>query len=648
MNVGDWTLWEFFIEMFTYCFPVDFQTKQREKLRRAYQRDKTVTEYCHELEELYNMIGSIPEREKVVKLWNGLRTSIQRSLWRDGLNPELSSWLEVRKVAEIIEIAENVLDPYEGRASRRNNHRRHWNLKNSEGQDHRSREHDDWHWSHQEDRQKQALESSKFLNKNKAYVKQAHASAGPKRTEEKNTPKLSSKERDELRAQGKCFRCHETGHVSRHCPSGNTMKGGRNGRAPGLVANAVGFGFDSIEKLREAAETADTMDSVMLAALCWEVEPLMKRHPCVGDLAAQRVVQLLESMAPYPHNGPSVLATGEQRFHAYSTGNGLHEIIDYEHATSGTEAISTDLLYDEDFCVSEWYADRRAFRNGEILESNSRWSTGPPMGDVLLLGLLAAVQEGADKYPPRLDGTQETDWEIERNSSHFSILEKSKGTCINIPTTSILDPVFDIISHYHNKLVQLRIIKSAKHDLPCWDGCLPRFDLQGWYADCIYKEDASVYKEEHGTPSDDDSDKNGPHRVASDEVSEVDLLPLPWSDPESILNWSDIDDYVLDNFDGLTISGVQVQRRTMTGLQHNAAALRDFMQIVPKHVVVVIKINGHPARALLDSGSVGDFMSTSLADQLKVQKITLEKLLPLQLAVQGSRSKVNYGVKVNL
>jgi transposase InsO family protein len=83
-------------------------------------------------------------------------------------------------------------------------------------------------------------------------------------------------------------------------------------------------------------------------------------------------------------------------------------------------------------------------------------------------------------------------------------------------------------------------------------------------------------------------------------------------------------------------------------VQRNAARLKGFTRKVPRPVVVIAKVNGHPTRALLDSGSLGDFMSTTLADQLKVEKIPLEKPLPVQLAVQGSRTRANYGTKVNL
>ena len=71
--------------------------------------------------------------------------------------------------------------------------------------------------------------------------------------------------------------------------------------------------------------------------------------------------------------------------------------------------------------------------------------------------------------------------------------------------------------------------------------------------------------------------------------------------------------------------GVQVPQGSFAGLRKTTAIPKDFTRVVPKPIIVVVKINGHPAQALLDSGSLGDFMSTTLADQLKVQRDTLAK-----------------------
>ena len=59
-------------------------------------------------------------------------------------------------------------------------------------------------------------------------------------------------------------------------------------------------------------------------------------------------------------------------------------------------------------------------------------------------------------------------------------------------------------------------------------------------------------------------------------------------------------------------------------------------------------VNQHLARALLDSGLLGDFISTTLVDQLQLTPRTLDTPLALQLAVQGSRSKVNASVSAQL
>jgi hypothetical protein len=89
------------------------------------------------------------------------------------------------------------------------------------------------------------------------------------------------------------------------------------------------------------------------------------------------------------------------------------------------------------------------------------------------------------------------------------------------------------------------------------------------------------------------------------------------------------------------LGGIQVERNKYPALQRNAAQVKGNQRVLPKPLIVKVSINGHPARALLDSGSLGDFMSSTLADQLGLKKTLLEKPLALQLAVQGSRSRVN-------
>jgi hypothetical protein len=43
-----WTLQDFFIEMLKFCFPPDFRMKQRDRLNRCYQNNKSVTDHIAE------------------------------------------------------------------------------------------------------------------------------------------------------------------------------------------------------------------------------------------------------------------------------------------------------------------------------------------------------------------------------------------------------------------------------------------------------------------------------------------------------------------------------------------------------------------------------------------------------------------------
>ncbi|KIJ60874.1 hypothetical protein HYDPIDRAFT_177272 [Hydnomerulius pinastri MD-312] len=94
------------------------------------------------------------------------------------------------------------------------------------------------------------------------------------------------------------------------------------------------------------------------------------------------------------------------------------------------------------------------------------------------------------------------------------------------------------------------------------------------------------------------------------------------------------------------LNGVQVPAGKYPALQRNSATPKDFKRVIPRPVVIVVQVNGRPARALVDTGSLSDFMSSTLTEQIHAPRIELAKPLSVQLAVQGSRSKVNYGTKV--
>jgi hypothetical protein len=58
----------------------------------------------------------------------------------------------------------------------------------------------------------------------------------------------------------------------------------------------------------------------------------------------------------------------------------------------------------------------------------------------------------------------------------------------------------------------------------------------------------------------------------------------------------------------IEVAGIQVDRTKYPALQRSAAQVKGNQRVLPKPIVVKATINGHPARALLDSGSLGDFM----------------------------------------
>jgi len=291
MNFADWTLQQFFEELYNYCFPVNYRMEQRLMLKRCFQNDKKVSAYVHELEELYNMIGAVDKREKVIKLWYGLRTSIQRELWRDLLNPETSTWEEVVDHASILEIAHSISEPKDGNSDADNSATEYASDAeyNSTAEYSSSVEYDgtDEYISDAENAPNPpgGNQLGKFHRENRGFQSSRSGSQIPHRSSSEQpkpprdngyfgfsqppssniavfgnrassrgipdsrfTPKpfekmklnIKQEERAELMASGKCFICREVGHLARDCPNENTERSSSS-KFPGVPNFSIGL-----------------------------------------------------------------------------------------------------------------------------------------------------------------------------------------------------------------------------------------------------------------------------------------------------------------------------------------------------------------------------------------------------------------------
>jgi hypothetical protein len=103
-----WTLSDFFWGLFNFCFPVNFREKQRTALNKCIQNETSVAEHVSKWEQIFNMIGLEDNQEKVVMLWRSFRADIRREMYRDKLDPEVSSWDDVVTGAEHAETIMNL------------------------------------------------------------------------------------------------------------------------------------------------------------------------------------------------------------------------------------------------------------------------------------------------------------------------------------------------------------------------------------------------------------------------------------------------------------------------------------------------------------------------------------------------------------
>jgi hypothetical protein len=356
MNPSKHDIRTFFRDLFNHCFPPHFRSTLHERLFRCTQGNCRVRDYVHELIELFTLLGEDNERTQVIHLWDGLRANIREALLTQRYHKETSSWDEVVDMAEILEIAfeessKERSNRYRETCFGESNRRSSDYFHNKRADNHRSNPQNEQNKNNNIPQNRRDYSPTPAPKTNDECGREHFGkSKGPARKWEKksnNRPKpwgeqqLSKKEREEHISEGRCFRCHQQGHMARQCPEGNSMRsdnkgppgqsnpnrnngnssGNNNRTGPSNSYSSAGVNIDLVEldKRNKLASTTQEVNSLHFGGISFDfpsepppsapsftsMQPIrdfdeeIQRVP-LGNLLAQDAMDILNENQPYP------------------------------------------------------------------------------------------------------------------------------------------------------------------------------------------------------------------------------------------------------------------------------------------------------------------------------------------------------------
>ena len=559
-----WTLTDLFEGLFDYCFPKDFKSNLRRRLMTASQGKARITEFIRDIELMAGRFPDVNRRGIIDIFWWGIHQSIRVEVLRMGAHPERSSLDTIVKCAvraedSIVEseLQEQKENPREGRTWGRFANR------TSGPKPYRPPREAD----------KQYKADGKERVRANAVTPQPQA--GPSRTEGgrprhvRKGKKISKEKRDQLRAEGKCFQCEQTGHSQRDCPELNTM------RPPNVRVNNVNVA--RLERLSRAREKADLqvghISMIPDGAIEEDATPEMKRayERCAAAWGEDE--RWLD---------PETRCNSKYGIHQYGTGVGdLIEIQLRDVPGVPVLEVDTKRLVDRQFslttvlgeanthlvCVREGgFRDRENYRKGYNLW---KWPALEWVRDHVREQLTFEKSEDKVIVQPTIDG--------------YGLHIKGTDVFYEITHAEVLGDALHI-GRIINVMRGVKEIDARGRSPVFWDRSL----------------------------------------------NKTQQLML--------------------NATRLMAGSVKPRKQRTEGvslLEKTSMRVKDQSRKVPEPIVVLASINGKEVRALIDTGSMADFVSTTVVEQLKLKKEVYAKPLSVQLAVHGSRSKINCGTRVN-
>ncbi|KAJ6483226.1 hypothetical protein C8R45DRAFT_931844 [Mycena sanguinolenta] len=304
---------------------------------------------------LADSVGDISERLLIVRFWEGARVAIQKEWAHDGYDPETSSMKQLVRAAVNYEQAQKLVDSID-KNKQQPRDRPDKNKPQAPKSGPRGREQQQGpkqrpskvHWAERSDVDKTG------------NLRRANNGNGGGKNNWNNSKKpntLTRAQKDEYCAQGKCFTCGETTHLSKDCPQNNSV------RPPKRGVGSASVSFGEVERLRNLRDASD----LGLFSLKFEQPRLSPQHlAALDDVLVERMRAELRTAVPFswdclddPCEERDEQAFYVDRFVISPMGDGwviVDRHLEIHHEVSRTQLLDTDFSLIEFIC----------YRNSEI------------------------------------------------------------------------------------------------------------------------------------------------------------------------------------------------------------------------------------------------------------------------------------------
>ena len=424
---------------------------------------------------------------------------------------------------------------------------------------------------------------------NKSDKVRANAVSPQNPTEQKDKPnprnkKLSRSKMDTLRAEGKCFNCQQTGHEQRNCPKLNSMK------PPKPIIRTGAMSLANMDKLAKQKDEADIYFGHISIQ---EADPIAEDLSELEELEF-RVHQMCEQVW-----GEDPLWYNEETRPdcRWSIAADDLEITVYDFENGGNRSFPRESIEDPNFSIADIFAAQepirtpRSNREGgyQLLagETYQRWDW-PAIS--WLQSRLSGQLEFVDEDNAPQGTSKENRIDVQPTMWGYSVQLDESDIIYNLTHEEVLDERFSPEWIIDQMLTARNVPEGNRGE--CFE-------------DKRHTKYVSIMLGMTTVPGQTAKLKRRGNKKRK-------------AEPEGV-----------------------------NSIERTSLKIKDKTRKLPEPIIIQASINGHTIRALLDTGSMADFLSTTVVDQLKLPKEVYQKPLSVQLVVHRSRSKINCGTTVN-